>query len=174
MTIILGFGTEGDPQALPLFTRRRSFIRNVQRDQLPSEVIEARIQANLRIDPRIQVLSCATTYNCYGLVFASRRTCIIGPEDIPSILQDDGYRRLPWDAAAWRPGDLALYGDGSGEITHVGKIVRVEHDLLGGDPAVWVISAWGETGEYLHPVEAVSSWLGRPFRVVSQRLSYDS
>jgi hypothetical protein len=52
--------------------------------------------------------------------------------------------------------------------------VRIEHDLLGGDPAVWIISAWGETGEYLHPPEAVSYRLGRPFRVVSQRLSYDS
>jgi hypothetical protein len=174
MTIILGFGTEQDPEALPLYTRRRrSFIRNVQRKQLPREVIQARTEPNLQIDHRIQLLSCATTYNCFGLVFASRRTCI-SEEDIPRVLQDDGYRTLPWDAATWRPGDLLLYSDGSEQISHVGEIVRIEHDLLGGDPAVWIISAWGETGEYLHPPEAVSYRLGRPFRVVSQRLSYDS
>ena len=33
-------------------------------------------------------------YNCHGLVFASRRTCILESSLVELILREDGYRRI--------------------------------------------------------------------------------
>lgn len=172
--VVLEEGGPDDRLSLRLETRRHRHIPNITRRQLAAVIARTRAEENLKIDPRIQLLSSATTYNCYGLALASRRTCILSDDDIPWVLADDEYRDLPWDPVSWRPGDLALYTTDGGDISHVAVLVTIRHDLEAGSSEVFAISAWGETGEYLHPLCTVSPWLGRPFRVVSQRCLYDS
>jgi hypothetical protein len=75
---------------------------------------------------------------------------------------------------AWKPGDVALYTADGESISHMAVLASIHHDLQAGTSNVWAISAWGETGEYLHPLEVVSPYLGKVFKVVSQRFLYDS
>ena len=34
------------------------------------------------------------TYNCHGLTFASRRTCINTPSEVQKTLDEDGYKKI--------------------------------------------------------------------------------
>lgn len=63
-------------------------------------------------------------YNCFGMVFASRRTAIYDDGEVRLILGEDGYRRVLEEEDP-RPGDLVLYRDvGSGIVLHVGVLLR--------------------------------------------------
>jgi hypothetical protein len=87
-------------------------------------------------------------YNCAGMVWASRRTMILG--EYHQVLGDDGFRQLRRDEAAQR-GDLVLYLDG-GSHAHVGVIQGFEPGLApGGQPIPVVLSKWDSvSGEYFH------------------------
>ena len=61
-------------------------------------------------------------YNCHGLVFASRRTCILDPSLILKILEDDGFMEVGADSLL--PGDVILY-HANGEILHSGVVVKM-------------------------------------------------
>lgn len=101
-------------------------------------------------------------YNCFGLVFASRRTNIppIGlPEalNIDHLLQRDCYQLI----SVPQVGDVVIYR-GPREIEHAGFICRVDSlaldRSLAAAPQVMVWSMWGGLGEFEHPV------LGCPYR----------
>lgn len=141
MTYIIGLGTPNDPEALKLETRARRFIHNVTRPEGHPDIMRERIRITQDAFPAVVPVSASIVYNCYGLAFAARRCAIVDKTDVETILEDDGYRKLPWDPAAWLVGDVVLY----------------------------VLSAWGDSGEYLHPIDVVSPLLGRPSEVVSQR-----
>lgn len=47
------------------------------------------------------------SYNCHGLVFASRRTWILKPQAVLQILAEDQYREV--DRADVLPGDIMIY-----------------------------------------------------------------
>ena len=128
---------------------------------------------NLEAFPNAKPMSASAIYNCYGLAFACRRSAIVDEEDVSAILVDDGYRQLPWDPSAWLSGDIVIYRDGNGAMVHVGVVAKKQVDLATGETSVEVLSAWGESGEYLHPIGDVPSLLGRPTEVVAQRFLYD-
>jgi hypothetical protein len=85
------------------------------------------------------------------------------------MLVDDGYRALPWHPASWLVGDVVLYRDKEGKLSHVAMIAKKTVDVCTAQVDIEVLSTWGETGEYLHPIANVSPLLGKPTAVVSQR-----
>jgi hypothetical protein len=97
----------------------------------------------------------SATYNCFGLVFASRRTWI-HEEALDLILRDDGYRRVdvPWI------GDVVIYRDNDDNVNHVGIVVGLNVDSMGGQPEILVLSKWGADGEYLHRHDHVPELFG--------------
>jgi hypothetical protein len=136
--------------------------------------LEARRKAVLAMCPEARLISASTIYNCFGLAFAARRTAIVDETDVQAILTDDKYRDLPWDPNAWMPGDVVLYHTERQELVHAGIVASILKDLQTGDCTVYVISAWGEAGEYYHRIGHVPTNLGRPARVIAQRFLYET
>ena len=88
-------------------------------------------------------------YNCHGLTFLSRRAWLTEEEAIELVLADDGYAEVPRSRVL--PGDIAVYRDHAGHIEHTGVVVRVDqHQTL---DLPWVLSKWGNAGEYIHPYD---------------------
>lgn len=90
-------------------------------------------------------------YNCFGMLFAARRTTIIDDEDtdmqVSDILADDGYRQIAEADAV--VGDLVLYRDIMGNLLHAARVTRRRE--LG---ALWALSKWNSTaGEDEHHVQ---------------------
>jgi len=88
-------------------------------------------------------------YNCFGMVFAARRTAILETCHVETILKEDGYRPLPSEEAV-APGDLVLYRDRAGkEPHHVALLLR--KDELG---AWFALSKWNDAcGEDIHHIQ---------------------
>lgn len=94
-------------------------------------------------------------YNCAGLVWASRRTCLYRPKDWRTVLVEDEYRKT--EEPDVQVGDIAVYVRRSDlmtgqepEILHVGRICFFRpHSVLSRTP--WVISKWDPFyGEDIH------------------------
>jgi len=82
-------------------------------------------------------------YNCHGLTFASRRTCIHEPSDVREILKQDGYKRVT-DEKSVMAGDVIIYLS-NGDIEHSGVVLMLD----GFVPLI--LSKWGQTGpEVVH------------------------
>jgi hypothetical protein len=79
--------------------------------------------------------------NCHGWVFLGGRYCLDGA-DVLDILEDNGYGPV----AVPRAGDLVVYRDKAGRITHSGVVLMVPE----GGPAL-VESKWGDLCVYVHP-----------------------
>ena len=146
------------PSELALQTRRGNNIANETR--LEANLVQRREAVKIVHDlcPNVVPRSATRVCNCYGLVFASRRTCVNYEDDssILSILVDDEYRHI--NAAECRVGDVVVYRNDEGEITHVGMVAAergIERDML-------VLSQWGALGEYLHEVGDVFEAYGTP------------
>jgi hypothetical protein len=89
-------------------------------------------------------------YNCYGMVFATRRTAIYEDQQIPDILEDDGYRRIPETDV--RPGDIVLYRDARLGLLHAALVMR-RQEWGGTIPASFALSKWDDVcGEDEHEV----------------------
>lgn len=87
-------------------------------------------------------------YNCFGHIFASRRTAIYKP-DINLILREDGFGLISEDQAA--AADVVIYSDSAGPV-HVGRITRITRT----DRAqhVHVLSKFDDcSGEYEHEIQ---------------------
>ncbi len=166
---IVGFGGSSDQMALKLETRKNRWIHNVMQPETPLMIMQVRIKEMQRQHESCHPVSASTIYNCHGLVFAARRTSIVDDEDVLMILKDDGYHKLPWDPHQWLPGDIVLYRDKDERIVHSGiivkKLVSLGEDLV----EIQVLSAWGECGEYIHPLNEVPVLYGKATEVVSQR-----
>lgn len=91
--------------------------------------------------------------NCHGWVFTGGRF-IVQCEDVPTILDENGYFEVP----APELNDVVVYRSDAGDVLHTG-IVR---GFLDGDAAL-VESKWGAEGTYLHLAEE------QPY---SQNISY--
>jgi hypothetical protein len=81
--------------------------------------------------------------NCHGWVFAGGHYWVVDA-DVELILQDNGYVRV----AEPRPGDLAIFRDAGGGLTHSG-VVR----FAGPDNLILIESKWGCLSRFLHPPE---------------------
>ncbi len=104
-------------------------------------------------------------YNCFGMVFASRRTAVLDAEDadaqIDDILGDDGYR--PITEAEAVVGDLVLYKDKSIGLLHAARITR-RGDLK----VLFALSKWDSTsGEDEHHIRH-HCWTDAGFEVELQ------
>lgn len=178
-TPIIGRGTQIDPRALPLYTRDRRFIENEQRLEDHPSVLVAKRELDKQTNPGAMFRRSSGTYNCMGMLFASRRTCVdINQLDL--VLEHDGYRKLGSSAQA-KVGDLVVYRNALGTRTHVGQIteINIEAEKSSGAQAtlavlIQVISKWGEHGEYLHAEGDVSAWIGKPSEYWSDRSEYDA
>ena len=96
-----------------------------------------------------QLSSYDSTYNCMGMVFASRRT-YIDSNDLVWVLRDDDYREI--DANEARIGDVVTYHstESSPLIEHIGWVALAQ-EYDSGLVGVLVHSKWGRHGEYIHP-----------------------
>ncbi len=90
-------------------------------------------------------------YNCFGLVWASRRTSIYDESEIAKILADDGYRQLQ-NEIHLQPGDVVLYlrqDDRIRDTLHAAIVFRLER--IGTAITPWVLSKWSDVyGEDIH------------------------
>jgi hypothetical protein len=113
--------------------------------------------------------SISNTYNCVGMVVASRRVWV-HPQYLEQIFQEDGFRRLT-SLEDVQPGDVAVYQDGlDSEPTHVAIVVsrRIIIPGVSEDPLV-VLSKWGAFGEYEHESLNVPAVYGRPTQYWTHR-----
>lgn len=147
--------------SLVLQTRARWQIPNELRPERNPASLRAAVEIARSIIPEAILRSITATYNCVGMVVASRRTWV-DPADLLRVLREDGHRKLkgPEDT---EPGDIIIYHDENGEPCHVGLVVR-KNLLLGRGPEdlLTVLSKWGADGEYIHGASRVPGFLGRP------------
>jgi hypothetical protein len=93
------------------------------------------------------------------MAFANRRAWV-EPAHVEMIFADDGYREV--EVAAVMPGDVVLYRDTQGNVSHVAVVVSHERDLANARWRTQVLSQWGADGEYFHDPRDVNQWLGKP------------
>lgn len=169
MVLVIGEGSVHDKQRIPLATRKGRDIPNVQRWEMNPQIIKESEEQwkMLQPDAGLRALhSRSNTYNCMGLVFASRRTCI-DTDLLEMIAKDDEYE--PVDEKDTMMGDLVLYCDEGGKVAHIGIIVQKVPDVRTATFRFTVLSKWGFGGEYIHPLESVPAILGRPIRFITDR-----
>lgn len=147
--------------ALLIETRQRWCIPNEVRGERPREALAASVELFRGLFPDAQLRSITATYNCVGMVVASRRVWV-DPEHLIRVLREDGYRRLNQEAEA-EPGDVVAYHDSDGEICHVGIVLRKNLIIPGTkDDPLTILSKWGADGEYVHASRRLPFLLGVP------------
>ncbi len=85
------------------------------------------------------------------------------------ILDDDGYRRVG-DKSELQQGDIVVYQDGNGEVSHVGIVASINRNVTAGDWDVTILSQWGRDGEYFHRADDVNPLLGSPTEYWTDRI----
>ena len=143
--LIIGRGGSGDSRAIPLGTKSGTQVRNERRRERSPDSLRAAVRIIAENHPLARLRSITSTYNCVGMVFASRRTWV-DTDDVLLFLNEDGYRQV----RAPEVGDVIVYRNDRSEVKHVGVIIDnrpVEHP---GHPFLLVMSKWGGDGEYLH------------------------
>jgi len=166
MPELLDLGSPRDRNAIDLATSRNRRIPNARRPERVPEALAAAMQFVTESHPSARLRSLTGTYNCIGMAFANRRTCI-EPHHVQMILEDDGYAEVnPADVV---PGDLLVYRDRFGTISHVAVVISHEPDLANARWKTTVISQWGYDGEYFHDHADVNQLLGRPDRFYSEK-----
>ncbi len=119
-----------------------------------------------RLWPNLQRRSWDSTYNCYGMVFANRRT-VVDDTAVPIIFEDDGYRIVERNQAL--PGDVVVYKDGRGRIRHVGLVLQKRLVATEDDDELVVLSQWGLNGEYQHLARDVPKVYGDLAEIWTER-----
>ena len=85
------------------------------------------------------------------------------------ILEDDGYRPVTTEGDL-EPGDVVIYRNDSGEVSHVGIVTEVRTNILQASREITVLSQWGKSGEYFHRVDDVHPALGNPREYWTERI----
>jgi hypothetical protein len=160
-------GTPRDRASIPLATKEGTYIPNERRRERPPDSLRAVVDLWVRERPRAQLRSITATYNCVGLVFASRRTWV-DTDHVPMILEEDGYYKVP-ALDQLKAGDVVIYRDENGTITHIGSVLSIEPVVSNATWKITVLSQWGADGEYVHPPEYVPRHLGRPTEYWTER-----
>ena len=122
----------------------------------------------LKAHPNARARSLSSMYNCMGMVFATRRTWV-EPENLRMILEDDGYRKV-LNESELQAGDVVVYRDDYGEVSHVGIVTEVRPNLAEATREVFVLSQWGQDGEYFHRADDVNPQLGKPSEYWTERV----
>jgi hypothetical protein len=145
---------------LGLHTRMGRQIPNERRPEKHPDSMQAARETVEGNHPTAKLRSLTASYNCMGMVFASRRTWI-EPDYLQMVLDDDEYQRVTSEDNI-TPGDVVVYKDDSREVTHVGLIADVKPELRNGTYKITVLSQWGQHGEYFHRIDDVHPLLGTP------------
>jgi hypothetical protein len=156
--------------SLLLQTRAKWSIPNDLRKERPVVALRAAVDLMRELFPEARLRSITSTYNCVGLVVASRRTWV-DPEHVVKILADDGYRQLqrPEEAEA---GDVVVYHDPDGEPCHVVIVVAKNLTIPGQSrDLLTVLSKWAADGEYVHDLTNLPLLLGQPAQDWTDRRS---
>ena len=154
---------------LQLSTKLGRQVPNEQRRPRPPAEMKAKkdiIMSSRR--PSASNRSLSSVYNCMGLVFASRRTWI-WPDYLDMILTDDEYN-LVGSTREVRPGDVVVYRDQSGSVSHVGLVSDVHVNVAKATWDITVLSQWGEYGEYFHELDDVNPRLGEATEYWTDRI----
>ena len=153
---------------LSLETRARKPVPNEVKPERPKVALAASVALFKQLFPDAVLRSITATYNCIGLIVASRRVWV-DPEHLIRVLQEDWHRQLR-DATEAEPGDVVVYHDSNGEVCHAGIVVR-KNVLIPGQPAdpLIVLSKWGADGEYSHGLSRLPSSLGTPAQFWTDR-----
>ena len=85
------------------------------------------------------------------------------------ILEDDGYRRV-LNESELHPGDLVVYKDTEGVSVHIGLIAKIMANVREADWEILVLSQWRRDGEYFHPANDVSPYLGTASEYWTERI----
>jgi hypothetical protein len=111
---------------------------------LPTAEQEARnVQDLCRQAKLIQTAPSENRYNCHGWVFAEGRYWVRS-KMVDTILQDNAYQLVEKP----RAGDVAVFRNLQGEVTHSGLVRASEKD-----GQILIESKWGRFGRYLHTPE---------------------
>jgi len=156
---IAGAGGSQDRASIQLETRKGRYIPNERKKERLPDALRAALSIWVEKYPNIRLRSLTATYNCVGLVFACRRTCI-DPEHLPMILKDDNYRRLSGENEV-EIGDLVLYRVTQDEYSHIGVVVKKEPNIINSSFEITVVSQWGADGEYIHLMNEVPDSYGK-------------
>lgn len=152
---------------IPLATRTGRRIPNERRMQrVPSAMLAARdfVLASHRT---ARMRSLASVYNCMGMCFASRRTWV-DPDNLATILRDDEFQRINTIDRVME-GDVVVYRNASGEVVHVGIVVKAGLVRADAQREIIVLSQWGGDGEYFHAIDDLNPRLGQPFEFWTDR-----
>jgi hypothetical protein len=166
MPQILDEGGIGDRNRIELATSKNRRIPNARPSERAPDALAAAMKLCTENHPTVRVRSLSATYNCIGMVFANRRNWI-DPSHVQMILDDDGYREV--DRKDVRPGDIVIYRDVDGSLTHAGVVISNEPDLASAHWKTTVLSQWGADGEYFHDLGDVNVSLGTPDGFYSER-----
>jgi hypothetical protein len=165
-SVLIGAGGENDKASIRLSTKKDNYIPNERKKERAPDSLRAAKALWTRQFPNIKTRSLSATYNCVGLVFGARRTCI-DPDQIKMILEDDAYRKLSSDGEV-KVGDIVIYIKDN-EYEHIGIVIEVIPDILTATHKVTVLSQWGQDGEYIHSVEDVPEQFGRTWEFWTER-----
>src|ERR1700690_211292 len=142
-------GSQHDKNSIELSTKQRTWIYNVRRpERSPLSMQEAEKFAHKNC-PNIKTRSLSSTYNCVGMIFASRRTAI-DPDQLPKIFNDDEYVRV-LNRSELMVGDLVAYKKSpiAKDVDHIGLIIKIDFQISPPDVKILVLSQWGFDGEYI-------------------------
>ncbi len=156
---IIGAGGSNDRASIPLATERGTFIPNERRRERSPESLKAAQQLWTQKYPQIRPRSLTAVYNCVGLAFASRRTCI-DPEYLKMILIEDNYRLLSGEHEV-EIGDLVLYRAIKYQYSHIAVVVNKSKNVKNATFEITVVSQWGADGEYIHLIDEVPDSYGK-------------
>lgn len=154
MVSILGEGGSKDPNSLELFTKKRTRITNDQRMEKPAVALKAaRDLFKKKEGSKLKFRSISNTYNCMGLVWASRRTNIYDFNQLEKILHDDEYDEVK-KIEEVMVGDILVYYDRHDIPNHIGIVVVHTPKLMSSNYDTWIMSKWGSDGEYIHKLNS--------------------
>jgi hypothetical protein len=165
--MLINPGGESDRESIRLATSKNTLIPNFRRGERTPAALKEAMKLALDGHPDRRLRSLTSKYNCIGMAFANRRTCI-EPDYVPLILREDEYEEIALYADVL-PGDLVIYHDAYGDVSHVAVAVSNEPDLTSGGSNIRVLSQWGSDGEYLHDYRDVPPFLGKPVKFYSER-----
>jgi hypothetical protein len=149
-------------------TRAKWPIPNELRMERPIVALRAAVDLIHELFPEAQLRSITSTYNCVGLIVASRRVWV-DPEHLLKVLKDDGYRMLQRAEHA-EAGDVVVYHDADGDLCHVAIVVAKNLAVAGENRDILtVLSKWGADGEYAHDATKLPLLLGRPAQYWTDR-----
>lgn len=165
-----------EPSGIPLSTKLGTWIENdgpgLERPRQAMKEAE-RFAKKGRIS--VETRSLSATYNCVGMVLASRRA-VVSPDLVAWILFEDGYRLLDPTETHSR-GDVVLYFDESDPVpVHMGVVAERKRPITAGGMGIgsietWVLSQWGRDGEYLHKLKDVPTAYGTRIEYWTDRIA---